>query len=306
MLFRMNFLVVAIVVVTNNEYMLYYICAMHTYWFFTVYTFMRVLTSWNTHRWRMAAKFAAYIFFNALIFEIPGVCSQLFRPLWFVFQFHDNKHELMHEWEFRAGLDHWACLCGMLCAYNYPHYEAFIKYLERNSEGKKAATTKLGIKLGMLAAAVAAGVFWYVAFMRLEKFTYNATHCYTSLIPILIYIVVRNLFPTLRRYHVGLFASLGKITLETYLSQLHVYLQSNAKHLIGYIPGYPLLNFAIATIVYLTISQQLFSLTLSFSAFFVQKDWRKAARLTAVAAGVVAASFLLSLIIKGNERLLVR
>ena len=176
------------------------------------------------------------------------------------------------------------------------------RYLERKSESSREAVTKLWVKMGMLAAALVAGVAWYVSFMRAEKFTYNATHCYSSLVPILIFIVVRNLFPTLRRYHVGLFASLGKITLETYLSQLHVYLQSNAKHLIGYISGYPLLNFALATIIYLSISHTLFSLTLSFSAFFIQKDWRKGARFTAVAAGVVAASFLLSLAIKANGR----
>ena len=38
---------------------------------------------------------------------------------------------IMHEWVFRSGLDHWACFIGMLCAYNYPHYEAFLRSLEQ-------------------------------------------------------------------------------------------------------------------------------------------------------------------------------
>ena len=40
-------------------------------------------------------------------------------------------HTIMHEWVFRAGLDHWACFIGMVCAYNYPHYEAFLRKLEK-------------------------------------------------------------------------------------------------------------------------------------------------------------------------------
>lgn len=246
----------------------------------------------------MAAKFAAYILFNALIFEIPGMCSLLFRPLSFIFGFHDGKHDIMHEWEFRAGLDHWACLVGMLCAYNYPHFEAFVKHLERGPDN--VWSYKLWVKLGMVGGAAGVGVGWYFLFMQAEKFAYNATHCYTAMLPILVFVVLRNAFPVLRRYHCGLFASLGKITLETYLSQLHIYLQSNAKHLIGYLPGYPLLTFALATIIYLTLSHVLFNLTLSFSAFFVQKEWRKGARMAGVGACVVALSFGISVLGKMN------
>ncbi|KAL8589136.1 hypothetical protein ACOMHN_052474 [Nucella lapillus] len=298
MLFRMNFLVLVVMAVTSNQYMLYYICAMHTYWFLTVYLFMRVLTSWNTHRVLMAVKILAYIVVNAFIFEIPGNCSNLFRPLWFIFQFPDGVHDVMHEWEFRAGLDHWACLLGMLCAYNYPHYEAFITYLESPHETGREAFKRICMKVGVVLGAVAVGVGWYFSFMTKEKYDYNKTHCYTSLLFILVFSVLRNSFPVLRRYYVGLFAWLGKITLETYLSQLHVYLQSNAKHLLGYLRGYPLLNLAVATIVYLCISQVLFHLTLNFSAYFIQKDWRKAARLSAIACGVVLAASLCAFVLQ--------
>lgn len=291
MLFRMNFLVIAVVIATANEYMLYYICAMHTYWFLSVYIFMRTLKGWNTHRWKMAIKFFAYFICNALIFEIPGNCSSLFRPLKIVFQFHDKSPDIMHEWEFRAGLDHWACFLGMLCAYNYPHFEALIKYLENDSGGSVSENRKkVLLKSVLIGAAVSAGILWYLLAMRKEKYDYNKTHCYSSLVAILVYIVLRNCLPVLRRNHLALFGHLGRITLETYLSQLHVYLQSNAKHLIQYIPGYPLLNFALATIIYLIISQTLFQLTLDFSAFFIRKDWKTGAKMAGVAGAVFSVS----------------
>ena len=37
MLFRLNFLVLMILMVMNTDYMLYYICPMHTLWFLSVY-----------------------------------------------------------------------------------------------------------------------------------------------------------------------------------------------------------------------------------------------------------------------------
>ena len=113
---------------------------------------------------------------------------------------------------------------------------------------------------------------WHQNILMLDKYSYNAIHPYTSWIPIIAFIGLRNLFPVLRTHYLLLFNWLGKVTLETYLSQLHVYLQSNAKELIIYIPGYPLLNFALATIVYLLVSHRIFTLTTVFSSFLLPQD----------------------------------
>ncbi len=304
MMFRLNFLVFFVVITTNNDYMLYYICAMHTYWFVSVYVFMRVLNSWNQCRIKMAVKFTAYIICNALIFEIPGMCSTLFRPLWFIFGMRQPNHDIMHEWEFRAGLDHWACLTGMLCAYNYPHFEAFIKRIEKDTGSMREKYTNLAIKIAMVIVALGVGVAWYFTFMRKEKYDYNKTHPYSSMIPILVFIVLRNSFPILRRYYVHLFAWLGKITLETYLSQLHIYLQSNAKQLIGYIHDHPLLTFSLATIIYLTVSYLLFHVTMEFSAFLIPKDMKRVSKHATIGVVVVGiatlAAYILLVSLAGN------
>ncbi|KAI8502294.1 hypothetical protein Bbelb_198820 [Branchiostoma belcheri] len=268
MLFRLNFLVVCVCVVTNNEYMLYYICAMHTYWFLSVYAFMRILSSWNEHRWRMAAKFLVYFVCNTVIFDVPHVGETLFTPFKFLLGYKGG----MHEWMFRAGLDHHATLLGMLCAYNYPNYEKLLNYLEKKCDAPYKRILAVGAKVVLSAAFAAALYLWQTQIMYKEKFEYNAIHPYTSWIPILSYIFFRNLFPLMRSYHLDLFAWLGKITLETYISQLHVYMQDNARQLIVYIPGYPLVNFLIATMIYVTISYFLFHMTTEFSAYLLPKD----------------------------------
>ena len=77
---------------------------------------------------------------------------------------------------------------------------------------------------------------WYTGVMCLDKYNYNRLHPYTSALPVVSFTVLRNLYPGLRVRYVYMFNWLGKITLETYLTQLHLYLQSNAKQLIVYIP----------------------------------------------------------------------
>jgi len=122
--------------------------------------------------------------------------------------------------------------------------------------------------------------------------------------PIVVYIVVRNLWSALRVRYVHLFAWLGRITLETYLSQLHILLQSNAKHLIVYVPGYPLVNFSLATLVYLTASYRLFHITTEISAFLIPRDRRLMLRnvgILAVLAGAsTAITFTLSTRLSGT------
>nr|XP_054754363.1 uncharacterized protein LOC129260400 [Lytechinus pictus] len=269
MLFRLNFLVILVVMVTNNSYMLYYICAMHTYWFLSVYLFMFVFRSWNENpRW-MAIKFAAYFICNALVFDTP-LLVYIFRPLWFILSYGGS----LHEWQFRAGLDHYACFVGMLCAYNYPHYERWMNYLDKKHIDKRDKRLSILIKGFIIAILLVLTVIWYRTFMLKDKYAYNQIHPYISWFPIITYIFLRNMFPALRTRYLYFFTFLGKITLETYISQLHIYLQSNAKDLIAYIPGYPLMNFALATAIYLFISYWLFEITTVFSSYLFPQDMK--------------------------------
>uniref|UniRef100_A0A0B7AH19 Cas1p 10 TM acyl transferase domain-containing protein n=1 Tax=Arion vulgaris TaxID=1028688 RepID=A0A0B7AH19_9EUPU len=275
MLFRLNFLVIFVALTTANEYMLYYICAMHTYWFISVYLFMRCFHSWNCNPVLMTIKFIAYAVFNAIIFDIPGMSYIVFRPFSSILGFNDNSTNILHEWSFRAGLDHWACFVGMLCAYNYPHFEAFMKYIDSKSVQKKEDLTKTTLRVAIIIGCLLLMTWWYTTFMWKDKIAYNITHPYSSMIPIMVFVVARNIHPVLRAYHIQMFANLGKMTLETYLSQLHIYLLSNARMLLVFLPSYPLLNFSLATVIYLYVSHTLFTITNDCSNFLLPNDQNK-------------------------------
>ena len=78
----------------------------------------------------------------------------------------------------------------------------------------------------MLAATLAFGFWWSATYFSLPKRSYNKVHPFTSFIPIFVYMVLRNLTPLMRKWHMHLFAWCGKITLETYILQFHVWMKT--------------------------------------------------------------------------------
>jgi hypothetical protein len=55
----------------------------------------------------------------------------------------------------------------------------------------------------------------------------------------------------------------GKTTLETYLLQHHIWLTSNAKTLLTIVPDHPWINFALASMLFMVVSKELYRITMS-------------------------------------------
>jgi N-acetylneuraminate 9-O-acetyltransferase len=110
----------------------------------------------------------------------------------------------------------------MIVAWCHPLIEAAWEWVDSLSIGVRTA-----VRAVVLAAVAAAGHAWYQRVYTLNKADYNVMHPYTSWVPITLWIVVRNLTPGLRSHSLALFGWLGCITLETYLSQFHIWLRSN-------------------------------------------------------------------------------
>ena len=132
--------------------------------------------------------------------------------------FHDPLHpeftDELHEWFFRSGLDHLVWVVGMLSAFSFPWCDRQLQAIETLPAGRRAVTR---VVVGGVALVV--GGWWFVEIFMRPKLLYNKVHPFTSWIPIMCYCVLRNLTPTLRRWHMHLFAWTGKITLETYILQ---------------------------------------------------------------------------------------
>lgn len=259
-LFRLNFLVALICPLLRNEYMLYYICPMHTLFTLFVWLAVRFSTTWKC---LVPTLLCTYVIYDTPLFKFA------FWPLKPLLAFHDPLHDFpeMHEWHFRSGLDRYVWIWGMACASALPFVEAV-------EDGPR----KLVARLVAVLAAAPVVFFWVRDVYSRDKFSYNTLHPYTSWIPVTVYIILRNLSSRLRSVYLGLFAGLGKITLETYILQFHVWMKTTGlngspKHRLNIIPFAPTgqdadqpdtlfwTNFIIVTALYLYLSQRAFSLT---------------------------------------------
>lgn len=213
MMWRLNFLAFLCCAVLDNQYMLYYICPMHTLYTIMVYAALGLWRGGNDSVWGLGVKIIFCFAVVIGVWEIKPVFYAMWTPFQFLLGYTDPRRpnpDAMHEWYFRTGLDRYIWIHGMICAYLHPKFESWLKSVDAQTPTKRRAIRAL-----LAVFATTAGYVWYVHVYTLPKLEYNKLHPFTSWIPITAFLILRNITPSFRLHAMGLYGWLGCITLET-------------------------------------------------------------------------------------------
>jgi len=72
MLWRMNFFCFFLCLTMDNPYLVYYICPLHTFFFFITYLLMGVMQSENLTKWGLSAKIVILAVLLWIVYDVPN------------------------------------------------------------------------------------------------------------------------------------------------------------------------------------------------------------------------------------------
>ncbi|KAI8332211.1 10 TM acyl transferase domain found in Cas1p-domain-containing protein [Chlamydoabsidia padenii] len=222
---RLNFLTFVLQYLMDTDYLSYYFTPLVSFWFGVIYLTMYIGHGNNKNTVFMGAKIAIAALITTVLIQTPGIMEFCFDALRFLFNIHWNAKE----WRFRLSLDGFIVYVGMISAFVY------IKCLEHKwMDHPSFAKVKTGTLVGSVLAMI-----WYFWFelTRLDKYAYNVVQPYISWVPILAFIFLRNATIRLRNTSSRFFIFIGKISLETFIGQFHMWLAGDTKGLLLVIPN---------------------------------------------------------------------
>ncbi|KAI0847779.1 Cas1p-domain-containing protein [Daldinia vernicosa] len=232
-LFRLNLLSACLPYMMRTTYTTYYFAPVITFWYLVLYVMLRSFKSYNRDlRW-LFLKIVVTVRLTDLFILTPGILEAVTRFIHAIFFMSIDAEEM----RFRLRLDRYITFVGIIVA--ALTHRASVRG-ERDFLRLGRAGEILTLRFTPWLAIVCAGsitTFFYTTQTYLQgKQAYNRLHPFISWIPILSFIVLRNSHRVLRDRYLLLPSLLGRISLETYVLQYHIWLaeDATAKLFLGY------------------------------------------------------------------------
>ncbi|MCJ1436565.1 hypothetical protein MMC27_005945 [Xylographa pallens] len=227
---RLNFLGCLLPYVMRTDYLFYYFAPLVTFWFVVIYLTMRIGRSRNRSTPFLFLKIAISVVAVTTFIRIPGILEQVFSALNYACKIEWN----VVEWRFRVALDIYIVHAGMVAAVLYVKIDNALcgRFNHGALRFKKQHFEYLRIIAVVVSILMIPG-FWIIIQDFPNKYSYNSWHPYLSPFVILAYVVLRNANRDFRNYYSGVFAWLGRCSLETFTLQFHIWLAGDTKGLLS-------------------------------------------------------------------------
>ncbi|XP_075961634.1 N-acetylneuraminate (7)9-O-acetyltransferase isoform X1 [Anarhichas minor] len=274
-LFRLNFLVLVLCVVMDRPYQFYYFVPLVTFWFVVIYA---ILAMWpqilqkkanGSGLWHIGVlvKLLGLLLFICIFAFSQGLFERIFSvwPISALFELNGS----IHEWWFRWKLDRFAVIHGMLFAFLY----LVLQKCQVLTEGKGEALFSAKISNLLLFLSVVSFITYSIwASSCKTKTECNEMHPYISVVQILAFILIRNIPGYARSVYSSFFAWFGKISLELFICQYHIWLAADTKGILVLIPGNPSLNIMVSTFIFVCVAHEISLITNDLAQVVIPKD----------------------------------
>ncbi|XP_056875981.1 N-acetylneuraminate 9-O-acetyltransferase [Takifugu flavidus] len=274
-LFRLNFLVLVLCVVMDRPYQFYYFVPLVTFWFFIIYG---TLVVWPQILQKKANS--GGVWYMGVVVKLLGlllfICFFAFSQSFFESIFSAwplsklfERNGSVREWWFRWKLDRFAVIHGMLFAFIY----LVLQKCQVLSESKGEALFSARISNLLLLLSVVSFIMYSKwASSCKNKTECNEMHPYISVVQILSFVLIRNIPGYVRSVYSSFFAWFGKISLELFICQYHIWLAADTKGILVLIPGNPSLNILVSTFIFVCVAHEISLITNDLAQVIIPKD----------------------------------
>lgn len=221
---RINYFPLLLSFFLNVKLELYYVVPLHTAAFFiTMFTCllaqrMEAKMKWTRDTCNLIA-IALCVLVHVVFYQTK--LSQLLETLF------------SHEYYFRFSSDKYSPVVGIISGFLWKHFQAYMQWCYKGENGPVVWAQWAQRGMGILLIAL-----WWILFGHIkDKFIYNPMHPYVFWMPVAGWLMLRNSSKYMCELHSGALEFFGRITLETYVLQFHVFMCQNVQHIPVVIPG---------------------------------------------------------------------
>ncbi|XP_038827582.1 N-acetylneuraminate 9-O-acetyltransferase-like isoform X2 [Salvelinus namaycush] len=303
-LFRLNFLVIVLCLVMDRPYQFYYFVPLVTFWFVIIYATMAMWPQIlqkkanGSGMWHIGilVKLLGLLLFICFFAYSQGLFENIFS-VWPVSKLFELNGSI-HEWWFRWKLDRFAIIHGMLFACVY----LVLQKCQVLSEGKGEPLFSIRISNILLLISVVSFMTYSIwASSCKNKTECNEMHPYISGLQILAFILIRNIPGYARSLYSSFFAWFGKISLELFICQYHIWLAADTKGILVLIPGNPSLNIILSTFIFVCVAHEISLITNDLAQVAIPKDGGALLKRLLVAGVFTLGLLLMSKSAEGNQ-----